>query len=98
LLGSNNSLDTAPTLKSQAQCEFTMVNRASIAATKATLIRELLTEAITIAVGFGLNCLRAAQYGDDEAAIGEFRGFHAAAHTATECIRELRGLVEWAGR
>jgi hypothetical protein len=58
------------------------------------LILDLFAESITIALGFGLNSLHAAQQGDDEAAIGEFRGFHVAAHTAAECARELRGLVK----
>jgi hypothetical protein len=51
------------------------------------LILDLFAESITIALGFGLNCLRAAQYGDDAAAIGEFRGFRAAAQTAGECLQ-----------
>jgi hypothetical protein len=62
--------------------------------TRRALIPDLFAESITIALGFGLNCLRAAQYGDDAAAIGEFRGFRAAAQTAGECCKEPRGIVE----
>jgi hypothetical protein len=58
------------------------------------LTRELFAESITIAIEFGLNSLRAAQHGDDEATIGEFLGFHAAARTAAACARELRDIAE----
>jgi hypothetical protein len=44
-----------------------------------------------------LNSLHAAQQCDDETAIGEFRGFHAAG-TAIECASELRGLIEASGQ
>jgi hypothetical protein len=62
------------------------------------LILDLSEESITIALGFGLNLLYAAQRGDDAAAIGEFGGFHAAAHTAAGCARELRDFVEANGQ
>jgi hypothetical protein len=37
------------------------------------ILRELFAEAVTIAIGLGLNCLRASQYGDDESVLAEFR-------------------------
>jgi hypothetical protein len=56
------------------------------------MIRELFAGSITIALGFGLNSLHAAQQGDDVAAIGEFRRFKIAAQTAGCCARELREI------
>jgi hypothetical protein len=61
------------------------------------MIRELFAESITLALGFGLNSLHAAQQGDDVAAIGEFRCFRAAAQTAGECARDLRAIIEGSG-
>ena len=56
------------------------------------MIRDLFTESLTLALGFGLNSLHAAQQGDDVAAIGEFRSFKISAQTAGCCARELREI------
>ena len=50
----------------------------------------LISEAVEIAMGFGINILAAAREDDDEAILRQFRGFDAAARTARQCAEELR--------
>jgi hypothetical protein len=71
----------------------TSANVAQVESIPLGMIRELFVVSITLALGFGLNSLHAAQLGDDAAVIGEFRCFRAAARTAGECARDLREIL-----
>jgi hypothetical protein len=65
---------------------------------KAALVRELLGESLAIGIDCAAKSLRHVLAADDSEAIGAFREFLLAAHTATECARELRGIVEASGQ
>jgi hypothetical protein len=84
--GENGSDHIVPRPKNQPPCS-------PAAGIRLGMIRELFAESITLALGFGLNSLHAAQQGDDAAVIGEFRCFRAAARTAGECARDLREIL-----
>jgi hypothetical protein len=63
-------------------------------AAKAALVRELFGESLAIGIECAAKSLHHVLAADDNEAIVACRGFLVAAHTATECARELHAIVE----
>ncbi len=63
-------------------------------AVKAALIRDLLSECLSIAIPAACKAIQLTLSGDDSATLIVVRDFHAASRVAFQAARELRDVVE----